>query len=142
VKTTNIDQHAPAGNTRSIDFVIGYIDDLDGIFAGSNPGYRRSRRGSDRPGLTHPSNVFRIAVPSHEMETLAIKRCQATVGSAAQSQCFLEHCLEYWGEVAGRGVDDLQDLGGRGLPLQRLVTLGSAIGKLTLQIGYQLLGMG
>jgi hypothetical protein len=27
-------------------------------------------------------------------------------------------------------------------PLQRLVTLGSTLGKLTMQIGYQLLGIG
>jgi len=43
---------------------------------------------------------------------------------------------------AGRRIDDLQYLGGRGLPPQRLVTLGSAFGKLTLQIGYELLGIG
>jgi hypothetical protein len=33
-------------------------------------------------------------------------------------------------------------LGGRGLPLQCFVALGFAHGKLTLQIGYQLLGIG
>jgi hypothetical protein len=53
------------------------------------------------------------------------------------------------GEVAGRRVDDLQHLGGRGLPLQRLVTLGFALvtlgfalGKLTFEIGDPLIGIG
>jgi hypothetical protein len=42
---------------------------------------------------------------------------------------------------AGRRIDHLQHLGGRGLALQRLVTLGFALGKLMFQISYQLLGM-
>ncbi len=46
--------------------------------------------------------------------------------------------FEYRREVARRAVDDLQHLGRRGLPLQRLVTLGSALGKLSSQIGYEL----
>jgi hypothetical protein len=52
-----------------------------------------------------------------------------------------QDCVEHWGKVAGRGIDDLQYLGRRGLPLEGLVTLGSAFGKLTLQIGYELLGI-
>jgi hypothetical protein len=36
----------------------------------------------------------------------------------------------------------LQHLGRRGLLLERLVTLGSALGKLTLQIDYELFGIG
>ena len=57
-------------------------------------------------------------------------------------QRLLEDRVEYRREVAGRGIDDLQHLGGRGLLLERLVTLGSAFGKLTMQIGYELLGIG
>ena len=53
-----------------------------------------------------------------------------------------QHGIEYGREVAGRGIDDLQDFGGRGLPLQRLVTLGFALAKLTLEIGYPLIGIG
>jgi hypothetical protein len=52
-------------------------------------------------------------------------------------------------KVAGRGIDDLQHLGRRGLLLQRLVTLGSALGKFSLTLGkptfdsgYSLLGIG
>ena len=60
----------------------------------------------------------------------------------AKPRRLFEHGVEHRGEVAGRGVDDLQDLGGRGLPLEPLVTLGLALGKLTSQIGYELLGIG
>jgi hypothetical protein len=39
---------------------------------------------------------------------------------------------KYPREVAGRGIDDLQHFRGSGLPLRRFVTLGLALGKLTL----------
>jgi hypothetical protein len=44
--------------------------------------------------------------------------------------------------LAWRRIDDLQQLRGHDLPLQRLITLGSAFGKLTLKIGYEPLGIG
>jgi hypothetical protein len=57
--------------------------------------------------------------------------------------------VEHQGEVAGRGIDELQDLGGGGLPLQPLITpsltLGKfslMLGKLTFAIGYTLLKIG
>jgi hypothetical protein len=52
----------------------------------------------------------------------------------------LHQGVENWSEVARRRVDDLQHLGGRGLLLQRLVTLGLALGELTSQISYKLSG--
>jgi len=73
-----------------------------------------------------------------------------------QSQGLVEHRVEHRREVARRGVDDLQHLGGRSLTLQRLVTLGFALvtlglalgkfsltlGKLTFEIGDPLIGIG
>ena len=35
-----------------------------------------------------------------------------------------EHYFEHWGEIAGRGIDDLQDLGGCGLLFQGFARLG------------------
>jgi hypothetical protein len=68
----------------------------------------------------------------------------------------LQYRVEHRSEVAGRAVDDLQDLGGCGLLVVSLITLdrplsqlllrfvpfGSAFGKLTFEIGYTLLGIG
>jgi hypothetical protein len=87
---------------------------------------------------------------------------RAKSGSAKLVGLF-QYRVEHRGEVAGRGVDDLQDLGGSGLlgeslitlarrliqvPL-RLVTLGQrpvafcgTFGKLALEIGYEPLGIG
>ena len=57
-------------------------------------------------------------------------------------QGLIEHRVEYPCEVAGREVNDLQHLGHRGLSRQSLVSLGSALGKLALQIGINLIGIG
>jgi hypothetical protein len=72
----------------------------------------------------------------------AIPDDQKAEGGLAQAKRLFQHRVENRGEFAGRRIDDLQDLGGRGFPLQRLVTLGFALGKLTSQIGYELLGIG
>src|SRR5437773_8056692 len=68
--------------------------------------------------------------------------------SAAKAHRLFEHRVEHWGEIAGRGVDDAEHLGGRGLPLQCLVTLLGALvqapaqlGKLALEIGVELFKM-
>jgi hypothetical protein len=69
--------------------------------------------------------------------------------SPAEPNRLFEHRIKHRREVARGGVDDLQYLGGRGLLFQCLVTLGFVLvtlrfpfGKLTLQIGYELLGIG
>jgi len=83
------------------------------------------------------------------MKVRAIVNQEMPVRRLAKPYHLCEHRVEHRSEVTGRGVDDAQDLGGRGLLLQRLVTLGFALGKfsltlgkLTLQIGYELLGIG
>jgi hypothetical protein len=62
--------------------------------------------------------------------------------AAAERMRLLQYRFEHRRTVAGRGIDDLQDLGCRSLPLQRLIALSCALGKLTLQIGDELLGIG
>jgi hypothetical protein len=64
------------------------------------------------------------------------------MGRPAQHVRLFQYHVEYGGEITARGIDDLQYLGGRGLPLQPLVTLGFALGKLASQISYELLGIG
>src|SRR5207253_9211710 len=45
----------------------------------------------------------------------AIVSKEAAVSGLAQPHCFFEHRVEHRREIAGRGIDDPQDLGGRGL---------------------------
>ena len=92
------------------------------------------RRGPDgRPGC---SGVVR-ALPQQSREPFRDLPCsgsarkrapsrshQRAAVRAAQAARLLQYRVEHRGEVAGRGIDHLQYLGGRGLLLQRLARLG------------------
>jgi hypothetical protein len=78
------------------------------------------------------------------------------VRGLAEAHRIFENCVEHTREVAGRRVDDLQDLGSRGLLVESLITLdrplsqlslgfvpfGSCFGKLTFEIGDPLIEIG
>src|SRR5262249_19302040 len=57
-------------------------------------------------------------------KVLAIIESQAPHGSVAQAVRLLQYRVEDRDEIAGRGIDDLQHLRGRGLLLQCLARLG------------------
>src|SRR5215471_9391380 len=76
------------------------------------------------------------------MHLFAIPDPQEPDGSLAQAQRFFEHRVEHRRESAGRRIDYPQYLGGRGLLLTRFSKFSLTFGKLTLQIGYKLLGIG
>ena len=67
----------------------------------------------------------------------------------AEAHRLFENCVEDGYQIAGRGIDYLEDLGGCALLLSCLVTFGFALGKfsltlgkLTFEIGDQLLVIG
>jgi hypothetical protein len=67
---------------------------------------------------------------------------EATAGSVAQAMCFFQYRIEHRLKVTGRGIDDADYLGHRLLLSLIFITLGLALGKLTFEIGYPLLGIG
>jgi len=56
------------------------------------------------------------------------------LGCLAQPRCLIEHRVEHGREIAGRGIDDLQYLGGRGLLLRELIALGKGLIEPPLQL--------
>ena len=58
------------------------------------------------------------------MNERAVEAENAAVCSIAQRRSSGGDCVEHRGEVAGRGIDDLQHLGGRSLLIQCLACLG------------------
>jgi len=60
----------------------------------------------------------------HGAEVLAIIGHQSPVRRAAQRMRLLQYRVEHWREIAGRRINDLQYLVGRGLLLQGLARLG------------------
>src|SRR6516164_11778540 len=74
--------------------------------------------------LPQPIAKLRVSVDCTKMKTLTVPRPQKTKGRFAQVRRLFKDRLEHRLKVAGRCIDDLQDLGGRGLLLQCLARLG------------------
>src|SRR6516164_2820851 len=68
-------------------------------------------------------HLLRITVDRNLAERSTIEKSQSAAGGAAESMGLFEDCVEYRGQIAGGGVDDLQYLGGRSLLLQCLARL-------------------
>jgi hypothetical protein len=99
--------------------------------------------------MPNPIAKTRFAIHGTKMKAFTVPNSENAERRLAQPRSLFEHRLEDRREVAGRTVDDLQHLGGRGLLRQRLVTLCFALGKfsltlgkLTFKIGCPLLGIG
>jgi hypothetical protein len=90
------------------------------------------------------------------MEMIAVTKHQGPMGHTAQRVRLLQYRIEDGCEVAGRGIDDLQYLGARGLLSKRLVELDrtlvqlllgfvqfdSALAELASKVGNDLLRIG
>src|SRR5262249_43220405 len=72
----------------------------------------------------------RVITDRSEVKQLAVVGTKHSVRSTAQAYSLFDHRIEHWLEVAGRGVDDLQDLGSRGLLFQGFTRLGDQPGVL------------
>ena len=76
---------------------------------------RRWQEGADAGALEFPDVKFMLFRDAENPRRFV---------SLAQPRRSLDHCLEHRREIAGRGIDDAQHLGRRGLLLQRLARLG------------------
>src|SRR5215471_15554512 len=102
---------------------LRYIGDMYEALAGQ-------QRAADRHVGTQNTAAqtlgYRLRHSAHRRraEIGAVTQEQGPVTASAQALRLLQDRIEYWREVTGRGIDDLQDLGGRGLLLQGLTRLG------------------
>src|SRR5207302_10929220 len=104
-------------STAPVSFVIGKIDDMHDPFAAGEP--PQSGCGGRLSGSVSLKfePFWRRASLGRGLVALAVIGVHATVRCSAEMQSLFEHCVENRREIAGRRVDDLQDLGGRGLLL-------------------------
>jgi hypothetical protein len=126
----------------------GDIRNLDGVFAapqtiGHAP-WMDSDGQTDKLGQSNRNTMGR----DYSIMCLLVG-CKDAKSGSAQAHRLFEHRVEHGHKIAGRGVDDLQYLGGRGLLLQRLITFGfefvalcRQLGQLALKITDGLLEMG
>src|SRR5262245_54082735 len=74
------------------------------------------------PQICH--SLWRGSSPGHSVKALAVPSYHRAERSLAEPCRLLQHRLEHWLKIAGRGIDDLQYLGGRCLLFQSLARLG------------------
>jgi hypothetical protein len=79
---------------------------------------------------------------SRSLVTTVLVGDQFAERSLAEVHRTFQYRVKHGPEVAGCGIDDLQNLGGRGLLLQCFGKRSITLGKLTFKIGYTLLGIG
>src|SRR5262249_21751807 len=80
--------------------------------------------GSDAKALAYSiGERLGKAAHSDRAELAPVVELQASLGDAAKAVRLFQDGLEYRRDISGRRIDDLQDLGGRDLPLQRFLGL-------------------
>src|ERR1700720_905416 len=97
---------------------------MDDTLALRDTSGKAPRRRLERTKLSQPIGKWRLAMRRVEMKALAVIPPQMPISGIAKMQRLFEHCIEHRREVAGRGIDDAQHLGRRGLLVERLARLG------------------
>jgi hypothetical protein len=98
------------------------IDDVDKIFTIRKASEACTR--SRRIPFYECAQRFRYSTSQLEIEMLAVIGPKTTEACFAKTVRLLKHGVKHRGEIAGRGIDDLQYLGGCGLLLQCFARLG------------------
>jgi len=92
-----------------------------------------------RTGLLRPFDVALITPGCGGVKTITVVGEEMTMGRLAKTYRPVEHRLEHGREVAGRGVDDLQNFSQRRLLSFAFITLSGALLKFAPEIGNDLL---
>src|SRR5215472_10047356 len=111
-------------------------------YAAQRAGVRTATNRSDGAEPPPPLRKTCLALDCGGVELLAIECINVPVVRLTQPHRLFQHGVKHRREIARRGVDDAQHLGNGGLLLTRFRKFSLTLGKLTLQIGYQLLGIG
>src|SRR5579862_8633917 len=71
------------------------------------------KRPGNRPEWAAPPEELDIALlapDGEDISDLTVIAVKRAMRGLAQAHCLFKHCVEHRGEVAGRGIDDAEDL--------------------------------
>src|SRR5262249_17918798 len=114
----------------SVSGVLPNVGDVNNALATQQPPSRCVGRRAPRAVLPKPLAQTRCPTYRDRIKAFAIACPKRPRGRIAKGYCLLDHRLEHWVEIARRGIDHLQYLGGGGLLLQSLARLGDESGIL------------
>src|SRR5215468_7481154 len=99
----------------SVRRVLPNVGNVNNALATQQPPSRRVGRGTRWAVLPKPLAQTRCPTNRDRIEAFAVACPKCPRGRIAKGYCLLDHRLEHWPEVAGRGIDHLQYFGGRRL---------------------------
>src|SRR6516164_10899907 len=99
----------------SVRRVLPNVGNMNDALATQQPPSRCVGRGTRRAVLSKPLAQTRCPTYRDRIEAFAVACPKRPRGRIAKGYCPLDHRLEHWAEIAGRGIDDLQHLGSGGL---------------------------
>src|SRR6266446_9974238 len=126
------------GITAPVKIIVFRVGSMDNRFA-----CEHARHDAPRSGWSRTASKLgkgdRRSPNGYGTHPLALGNYKFAERRLAKTHRLLQHCIEHRGEIAGRGIDNLQDLGGGGLlfacidefALER-VALGGACVELAL----------
>jgi hypothetical protein len=108
---------------RPIEFVLCQIGDLDQVLSADDPQQQRMCA-RFTPAAEQRRDFGGEPLRCSQPGVLTVKNPEIAGAAVAQTHRPFEHRVEHRRELAGRGIDDTQYLGGCGLLLQCLARLG------------------
>jgi hypothetical protein len=118
-----VDQYPAAALADAIRGAVGDVGHLDEILPIDEP--FKNRAGAKPQRLSKSLHRRRrSAAFGHEVKGFAVEAEKSAQIGLAQPDCPSQHRVEHRSQVARRGIDDAEHLGGRGLLLQGLAGLG------------------
>src|SRR6516162_10519053 len=115
-----VDEAAPVQVACPIWLLILQVEHVHNRLPAENSGAERSRSGRRSVSFAELRKVVRHTSDGGGEPALSIVGPELPESHLAQPHGLVEHGVEYRREIAGRGVNDLKQLGGGGLLLQSL----------------------
>ena len=124
-RAAQIDNGAPLRLAVAIGVLFPHVGDRDDVHSREDTPGNRARGGRGWVAAAVRGVCRRDAPQSRRLQAISLHHMEFAESRAAQAHCLVQHCVEHRRQIAGRGIDDLQHLGGRGLLLQSLTRLGN-----------------
>src|SRR6516164_5517964 len=99
--------------TGAVSLALRDVRDMSNVLSPQHTLHGHARSRQHRSALSSPLVEFAMATGCNEVESFSIISGDVAKAGLAQTHRFFEHRVENRREVARRGVDDLQHLGGR-----------------------------
>lgn len=127
---------------RPVGLGVGRIDDMNDWCDAQDQVEGLSGGRANGAALLVPFGKIHRAMNRDAKKGFAVEGEQIAVGRFPRRRCSFQHRVEHRLEVAGRGIDDAEHLGGSGLLSARFVELGGARDDLPLEFRNGLMGGG